>query len=405
MNIVDTFIKLTKRTYPYGFEDELLDFLPDNVERDVDGNYYYEVGSGSKTIFACHLDTACKNQSKVKHIFDGKIVKTDGKTILGADDKAGVTVLLYMISRNVPGLYYFFIGEEVGCIGSTAASARKDFFSNYDRIISFDRRGTTSIITHQSSKRGCSDEFADALSKEFAKSKLDLEKDSGGVYTDSAEFMTIIPECTNISVGYYKEHTHEENQDIEFLQKLCKAAVRVDWEKLVTKRDPSKVEWKSYSGGGYNSYNYYGGTANYSSKRNKSWKSRNNSSWNISDNDDYIWDAPTRSFNRVTKDKMFSDEDYYGTSSYTPRRGREFYDTLDTEITTDFIVGNNSDTNTYDNWGYPIIGSTSDHYKGVREMYLDDSLTIEELEIIKDQCLNLNDDSDRHFFYSMRESI
>jgi hypothetical protein len=396
MNIVDTFIKLTKRTYPYGFEDELIDFLPDNIEKDIDGNYFVEVGSGSKTIFACHLDTACKNQSKVKHIFDGKIIKTDGKTILGADDKAGVTVLLYMISRNVPGLYYFFIGEEVGCIGSTAASFRKDFFSNYERIISFDRRGTTSIITHQSSKRGCSDEFADALSKEFAKSKLNLEKDDGGVYTDSAEFMTIIPECTNISVGYYKEHTHDEHQDIEFLQRLCRAAVKVDWERLVTKRNPNKVEWKNY---GHSEYNYYGGSANYSPKRNTSWRSRNNSHWN--DNDDYIWDAPTRSFNKSFKktEKLFSDEDYYGTT-----KGREFYGNLETEITTDFIIGN--DKNTYDNWGFPIIGSnTNDHYKGVREMYLDDTLTPDELDIIKDQCLNLNDEMDRDFFYSMRESI
>ena len=42
------------------------------------------------------------------------------KTILGADDKAGMVILLYMIEKKIPGLYYFFIGEEVGCIGSNA---------------------------------------------------------------------------------------------------------------------------------------------------------------------------------------------------------------------------------------------------------------------------------------------
>jgi hypothetical protein len=38
-----------------------------------------------------------------------------------------------------------------------------------------------------------------------------------------AEFTGIISECTNISVGYYKEHTHAEHQDIEHLIRLGKS--------------------------------------------------------------------------------------------------------------------------------------------------------------------------------------
>jgi di/tripeptidase len=49
----------------------------------------------------------------------------------------------------------------------------------------------------------------------------------------------IIPECTNVSVGYYREHTTEEKQDIDHLINLCKACVKVDWENLSVKRDPS----------------------------------------------------------------------------------------------------------------------------------------------------------------------
>jgi hypothetical protein len=39
------------------------------------------------------------------------------------------------MKHNIPGLYYFFIGEEVGCIGSGLAANYGDF-KDYDRIIS-----------------------------------------------------------------------------------------------------------------------------------------------------------------------------------------------------------------------------------------------------------------------------
>ena len=64
------------------------------------------------------------------------IITASGTTLLGADDKAGVTVMLHLINNNVPGLYYFFIGEEVGCIGSFQAD--KNFFSNVGYCVQFD---------------------------------------------------------------------------------------------------------------------------------------------------------------------------------------------------------------------------------------------------------------------------
>ena len=244
MNIKETFLKLTKKTYPHGNEYRLRWALPKGTQKDKHGNYFYKIGE-SKTIFASHLDTVSEKFLDVKHVFDGKFIKTNGKTTLGADDKAGVCVLLYMIEQNIPGTYYFFIGEEVGCIGSRAAAA-KDDFSNYDRIISFDRKDTCSIITHQSWERCCSDEFANALSKEYYDLGLELKPDDTGFGTDSARFTGIIPECTNISVGYYDEHNFTERQDIEFLEKICMASAIVDWEKLPVTRNPRIPEYKDY---------------------------------------------------------------------------------------------------------------------------------------------------------------
>ena len=132
---------------------------------------------------------------------------------------------MYMIENKIPGLYYFFVGEEVGCIGSGKVSRQSNIFNkeNYDKIISFDRRGNTSVITHQSTIRTCSDEFAEALCEEFNDNGLGMESDDTGVCTDSLEFVDTIPECTNISVGYQDEHTGDETQDLEFLERICKA--------------------------------------------------------------------------------------------------------------------------------------------------------------------------------------
>lgn len=252
--IFDTFMKLTSKTVPYGFEDKffsdvLIHLLPDDIKKDQNGNYFYKIGN-SRTIFASHIDTVSKEYVNVTRKLDADIISTDGKTTLGADDKAGMTVMLWMIKNRIPGLYYFFIGEEVGCIGSGLAAKYEDISGRYDRIISFDRRGTNSVITFQSYGRCCSDKFADSLCYQLNKSGLSYKKDTGGVYTDSAEFMSLIPECTNISVGYYKEHTTSEYQDIKHLERLALACTKVDWENLPTYRNANEKEqlynWDSW---------------------------------------------------------------------------------------------------------------------------------------------------------------
>lgn len=45
MNIKETFIGLTKHTYPYGHEYLLEELLPKGYKMDDDGNYFYEVGN------------------------------------------------------------------------------------------------------------------------------------------------------------------------------------------------------------------------------------------------------------------------------------------------------------------------------------------------------------------------
>lgn len=242
MNILETFIDLTEYTYCFGDEHELLPKLPKGLKKDSQDNYYMEIGE-TETMFCCHLDTAAYEKEIVTHdIFKSKKgdvgIGTSGDTILGADDKAGVIILMNMIENKIPGLYYFFIGEESGCIGSKGIiKMESNKFEKYKRCIAFDRRDYGSIITKQMGRSCCSSDFANALIKEFDKSNMPHKQDPFGIYTDSANFVDIIPECTNISVGYFNEHSVSEILNITYLEELCEAVLKVEWEKLPTVRE------------------------------------------------------------------------------------------------------------------------------------------------------------------------
>jgi hypothetical protein len=239
-DIRSTFISLTTMTYPHGHESEVLKFLPKDLIKDEFDNYYKIIGK-SETMFTSHLDTADRKQSKVTIYSTEKdgdeMFVTDGTSILGADDKAGVSIMLYMMAHNIPGIYYFFDGEERGGIGSNKVASvfeSIEHLKGVKRCISFDRRNYYSVITQQLGRECCSDEFATELAKELNKSGLKISLDPTGIYTDSASFIDEIPECTNISVGYFSEHTINETQNISFLQRLGKACLDVNWESLPT---------------------------------------------------------------------------------------------------------------------------------------------------------------------------
>lgn len=225
-----------------------------------------------KTLFVAHIDTVHRNEGK------NKIAKT--KThwyakgdVLGADDGAGCALLMHMIHNNVPGYYIFTQGEERGGVGAKYLVAKeRDLLSLFDRAIAFDRRGIDSVITHQGWGRCCSDTFGTALCDALMNSSdnLMMLNDDTGIYTDTAEFVDIIPECTNISVGYDHEHTQKESLNLVHYEHLAKAVLAFDWDALPVERDPTKYESKydndnDYKVGGwwseYKTHTGYGHTS------------------------------------------------------------------------------------------------------------------------------------------------
>ncbi|MFM6956866.1 MAG: M28 family peptidase [Ignavibacteria bacterium] len=232
----ELFISLVSKTTPNGYEYLMYDKIP-NPNIDQFGNRYVIIGEGPhRHLFTCHLDTYPTNTipEDIMLIEDGDIMRTDGNTLLGADDKAGMTILLTMIQAGVPGIYGFFLAEEIGLHGSTFAASDgtwRELMKDVGAVISFDRRGTTSIITHQGGRRTCSRKYAEQLQKAFYSQGISLDPDDTGTATDSLSFHRAnrTLQCTNISVGYGNAHGNAEFQDIAYLERLSNAVTRMTW--------------------------------------------------------------------------------------------------------------------------------------------------------------------------------
>lgn len=229
---------------------------------DAVGNLHVDARTTSahRTLFIAHIDTVHNVEGK-NFIRKTKTHWHAHKAVLGADDGAGVAILMHLIHAGTAGYYIFSQGEERGGIGAKYVADKDEaLLAEFDRAIAFDRRGTDSVITHQGYGRCCSDEFGEALANALMgdSDMLMYLNDDTGVYTDTAEFTEIIPECTNISVGYAREHTQEESLDIEHFQRLANAVVRMDWDALPVVRDPSVVEPDMYSSNDWwNGYNVH----------------------------------------------------------------------------------------------------------------------------------------------------
>lgn len=232
----ELFISLVSKTTPNGFEYLMYEKIP-NPKIDQFGNRYIIIGEGpQRHLFTCHLDTypLSSFSEEVTIIEHDNIIRTDGKTLLGADDKAGMTVLLTMIEAGIPGIYGFFLAEEIGRLGSENATQDPiwvKMMQDVKAVISFDRKGTNSIITKQRKQRTCSTAYAKQLQLAFQEAGLSLKLDPKGSVTDSYSFFEQYPEieCTNISVGYENAHSVSEYQDIAYLEQLCHAVTHMNW--------------------------------------------------------------------------------------------------------------------------------------------------------------------------------
>lgn len=255
---------VSKFIEPLSKHPNVLSYYCDEV-----GNVFVRTSFESKSMFTAHVDTVHSKQGfqVVTHDQNIGLVYLDdkaalGTNCLGADDTAGMWLMIQMIDNGVPGTYVFFRGEECGGIGSRhAAKMDPGFFKMFDKAVAFDRRGSGDVITHQSCGRCCSNVFAEDLANHLNLSNLTYAPSDHGIYTDTANLIDLIGECTNLSVGYDGEHTVNESLDLYHLTALRDALLLVDWDGLTISRKPGEVDPDDYNYGfkpysGYSSSKY-----------------------------------------------------------------------------------------------------------------------------------------------------
>src|SRR5699024_5964650 len=104
---------------------ELVDYEANNLICDLLGTIYGE----EETYFNADMDKATPGNN-IKPSIENDYIKSDGTTILGADDKAGIAVILEVIrvlqEENIdygPLQFIITVGEESGLSGAKAIDA------------------------------------------------------------------------------------------------------------------------------------------------------------------------------------------------------------------------------------------------------------------------------------------
>lgn len=234
--------------------------VPTGAVQDEYGNWHVTIGD-APVLWSCHTDTVHSTKGMQTLAMTKKefcLGQGSKSSCLGADDTAGVWLMLEMIKAKVPGLYVFHRNEERGRVGSLHfAEHSKELVEKCSMAIALDRRGQNSVITHQMGSRCCSDDFGNSLKAGLGNLSGSLILDTGGSYTDTASYTDLIGECTNLSVGYTGAHSRSETLDFEYLIKLRDALCKLDVSKLALKRKPGEMdkkdlyEWDDYCGWGH----------------------------------------------------------------------------------------------------------------------------------------------------------
>lgn len=139
---------------------------------------------------------------------------------LGADDKNGIWVALKCLKEYDVMKCAFFVGEEIGCVGSEAVDM--GWFSDCRWVVQCDRRDNDDLITTAGGTELCSSEFMEALNPlQFG------YKETSGLMTDvmTLKERGLGVSCVNMSCGYYRPHTDGEYTNVKDLQN-CLAFVR-----------------------------------------------------------------------------------------------------------------------------------------------------------------------------------
>ena len=213
------------------------------MTKDKKGNRIIKIGN-APVLWSSHTDTVHKQGGRPRVTYGDGILTLSPiemqATCLGADCTVGVWIMRQMILRGVPGLYIFHAEEETGGYGSKFISRETpEVLDGIDYAIALDRKGVDSVISHQM-WRTASDEFCDALADYLGPY---WATDDTGTFTDTANYTDLVPECTNLSVGYHQAHTRNECLDVSFAADLLERLSNLDTNILPVIRQKGSDNW------------------------------------------------------------------------------------------------------------------------------------------------------------------
>ncbi|TAA72745.1 M20/M25/M40 family metallo-hydrolase [Planococcus salinarum] len=213
-----------------GDEDDIRDWVrsklvnhADSLEMDHKGNILavkvYGRGKGPVILLNAHLDTVYSFDEGREIIKDGNIW-TSSSGILGADDRAGVAILLETLKRldatNFNGTvkYIFTVEEEIGLLGAKAVDA--NFLHDVDAAFVIDRKGKGDIVTSCGGyEQFCDESFGKFIEETASNYGLAGWKCTAGGNSDTRIWASHSIQSVNLSAGYYHEHSADEYLDVE----------------------------------------------------------------------------------------------------------------------------------------------------------------------------------------------
>lgn len=104
--LISTFLDLVKIGSPTGSEDKISDFLIKYfLSKKIEATQYKNKnvfvkipGEGEALFISAHMDTV-EPGKKINPVVSGNLITSDGKTILGADNKSTLAIILEMLER------------------------------------------------------------------------------------------------------------------------------------------------------------------------------------------------------------------------------------------------------------------------------------------------------------------
>jgi putative aminopeptidase FrvX len=200
--------------------EQLTPFV-DRISVDNAGNLLAirKYGPGPTVLLNAHLDTV-EEIEPTRSILKDKHIWTSSEGILGADDRAGINVLLSVAKTltkkqfNGTIKFIFTVEEEIGLRGARAL--HESFLWDVDMAFVVDRRNTSDIvISRGDTTRFCTTDFARKIERVARLEEFGQWKTTPGGSSDTAIWASHGIQSVNLSAGYDNEHTDMEQLDVE----------------------------------------------------------------------------------------------------------------------------------------------------------------------------------------------